>query len=137
MEKIEQEKLERMKQREKEKQDRLAKLEQEKLEKAKKREKVKQLKLEKLEQEKQLKINREAERERLRLEKKRIADLKLKEKLEKQKEKEIKAVHLEPFYSSIHNKVKKAVALDAFYARFPMVGKKQTEKILKTLYIHR
>ena len=135
LEKIEQEKLERMKQREKEKQDRLAKLEQEKLEKAKKREKVKQLKLEKLEQEKQLKINREAERERLRLEKKRIADLKLKEKLEKQKEKEIKAVHLEPFYSSIHNKVKKAVALDAFYARFPMVGKKQTEKLLKLICV--
>ena len=40
-----------------------------------------------------------------------------------------------PFLTSIHNKVKKTLALDSFYSRFPQISKKNVEKLLKLICV--
>ena len=139
MEKI---KLEKVKQREEQKKMNMQKFAAEELkkeERKKKKEEEKRLRMEKIEHEKQLRIQkakeREAERERARLEKKKLAEQKVREKALREKAKEIKAIHLAPFLTSIHNKVKKTLALDSFYSRFPQISKKNVEKLLKLICV--
>ena len=103
------------------------------------KEEERKLRLQKLEVEKQQRMKklqeREKERERVRLEKKKAAELKARERLEQEKMKQIKTMHLKPFLSAMHNKQKKKFALDGFRSQFPAVSKQNLEKLLKLICV--
>ena len=99
------------------------------------KEEERKLRLQKLELEKQQRMKklqeREKERERVRLEKKKAAELKARERLEQEKMKQIKTMHLKPFLSAMHNKQKKKFALDGFSLSISRSKQTKSGKIVK------